>query len=292
MMLSHFSKLVRGACLAAAMAVAVPGFAQDKAAPKGAEKAAEKPAAKSPDVIIIGGLEELDAPLKALVASLTAPGTEVEAVPGEYAALDDAKIAKLNAAQLVILSRSANSGDYSADAEKWNGLKSPLLLMSPYFARASRWDWFATEDLNEADPPVLKKLTVNDPKDAAFAGMSLTSGSTVQIFDDPSTFTMRYLSSGLAGTAGKLGASIEGHNPSPTLVRWTEAGKPYYANGVQKAGGLRVFYAFQDDANRKADDSMRDELARLTPDGKKVLGNIIASMAPKLAAKPAAAASK
>jgi hypothetical protein len=161
--------------------------------------------------------------------------------------------------------------------------------MSPYFARSSRWDWFPTEEINETDPPVIKKLAVNDAKDAAFDGMNLTSGSTVQIFDDPSTFTMRYLDAAIGESNGKLAASLDGRKPSPTLVRWgaDAVGKPYYKNGPQTVGGPRVFYAFQDDANRKSDDSMRDELGRLTPEGKKILGNIIVSLAPKLAAKPA-----
>ena len=57
--------------------------------------------------------------------------------------LDDAMIQTLNAADLVIFSRDANSGSYVAtgEPEQWNGLTVPLILANAYLARSSRWQW-------------------------------------------------------------------------------------------------------------------------------------------------------
>ena len=46
----------------------------------------------------------------------------------------------LNSADLVIISRSVPSGDYQDDAETaaWNGITSPMLLLSGYILRDSR----------------------------------------------------------------------------------------------------------------------------------------------------------
>ena len=53
---------------------------------------------------------------------------------------------ELNAADLVIVSRDTNSGNYDDDPIfeilTWNEeVQVPLLLMTPYIARSSRWDW-------------------------------------------------------------------------------------------------------------------------------------------------------
>lgn len=62
---------------------------------------------------------------------------------GYWRTLDADKIATLNAADLVIYSRNSNSGSYDDDDEinQWNSITTPMILMSPYLARSSRWLW-------------------------------------------------------------------------------------------------------------------------------------------------------
>jgi hypothetical protein len=54
---------------------------------------------------------------------------------------DPAKVAALNSAGMVLVSRRTNSGAYDNDPKGWNELENPLLLMSGYLTRDSRWGW-------------------------------------------------------------------------------------------------------------------------------------------------------
>lgn len=60
---------------------------------------------------------------------------------------DAAKVAALEAADLVLVTRRANSGDYDDNRKNWNELETPLLLMSGYITRgessSKRWGWAA-----------------------------------------------------------------------------------------------------------------------------------------------------
>jgi hypothetical protein len=56
-----------------------------------------------------------------------------------------AKVAALEAADLVLVSRRTSSGSYDNDRKNWNELETPLLLMSGYLTRGEgggkRWGW-------------------------------------------------------------------------------------------------------------------------------------------------------
>lgn len=60
---------------------------------------------------------------------------------------DPAKVAALESADLVLVSRRANSGDYDENRKNWNELETPVLLMSGYITRgesgSKRWGWTA-----------------------------------------------------------------------------------------------------------------------------------------------------
>jgi hypothetical protein len=64
---------------------------------------------------------------------------------------DPAKVSALNSAGIVLVSRRTNSGGYDGDAKEWNELGNPLLLMSGYLTRSSRWGW-TTGGSGNADP--------------------------------------------------------------------------------------------------------------------------------------------
>jgi len=53
---------------------------------------------------------------------------------------DPAKVAALNSAGIVLVSRRTSSGDYNKPKD-WNELGNPLILMSGYLTRSSRWGW-------------------------------------------------------------------------------------------------------------------------------------------------------
>jgi hypothetical protein len=58
---------------------------------------------------------------------------------------DPAKVAALNSAGMVVVTRRANSGDHDENRKNWNELGNPLLLMSGYITRGEgadkRWGW-------------------------------------------------------------------------------------------------------------------------------------------------------
>ena len=61
--------------------------------------------------------------------------------------LDATKIATLNAADLIILSRDLDSGSYASNATEvtqWNGITKPVLMLIAHVARNDRWQWVET----------------------------------------------------------------------------------------------------------------------------------------------------
>ena len=60
-------------------------------------------------------------------------GYDLDVQRGNWTALDAAKIAALDAADLIIFSRSTNSGDYANDATEvaqWNSITTPIINMT------------------------------------------------------------------------------------------------------------------------------------------------------------------
>ena len=53
-----------------------------------------------------------------------------------------AKVAAIAEADLVLVSRRTNSGAYDNDRVAWAAIEKPLVLMSGYLVRNSRWGWF------------------------------------------------------------------------------------------------------------------------------------------------------
>jgi len=97
---------------------------------------------------------------------------------GYWRTLDDAKIAVLNAADLVIVSRNTDSGSYAtnaAEVTQWSSVTAPLILMSTHIARNSRWKVLNTADTPSASP-VMQAV---DPTHPVFAGVALDASNQV-----------------------------------------------------------------------------------------------------------------
>lgn len=63
---------------------------------------------------------------------------------GEKPFEDPEKVAALNSAGIVLVSRRTSSGSYDNDRKGWNELANPLLLMSGYLTRgegSNKWGW-------------------------------------------------------------------------------------------------------------------------------------------------------
>jgi hypothetical protein len=151
---------------------------------------------------------------------LGAEGYRVDYTPG-WEELDDAKIAALNAADLIIVSRNSNSGDFDDGDEvaQWNSITTPIILSSTHIVRSSRWKWVdSTSILNLA--PAMMDLADG----SQIPGMNAEVG--------PSSFIDAVVGNGTVLATG---------DGLPWIFEF-EAGVEYYDGGGEIAGGPRVFF--------------------------------------------------
>lgn len=80
--------------------------------------------------------------------------------------------AMLNAADLVIVSRSVPSSNYqNAGATAWNSITAPMIVMGGYIMRNSRMGYTTGSTIPDTTGTI--SLNVNDPSHPVFAGISL-----------------------------------------------------------------------------------------------------------------------
>jgi len=180
---------------------------------------------------------------------------------GYWRTLDDEKIATLNAARLVIVSRNADSGSYDNDdaVSQWNSITSPLLLSSTHIVRSSRWKWVDSTSLLDGIIPV----------------MELADGTAVVAIDD-TVGASTYIDA--AAGNGTVLATGEG---LPWIIKW-DAGVEYYDGAGQTAGGPRVFFVagaqeVDIDASDGDHDPGRGEW-NLTAEGEAIYLNTVADL--------------
>jgi hypothetical protein len=152
---------------------------------------------------------------------LRAAGHVVDYTPG-WTELDDAQVAALNAADLVIVSRNSNSGAYDDGDEPtmWNSVTTPIILSSTHIVRSSRWKWVDSTSIVNVAPAV----------------MELADGSQISAMDEavgPSSFIDAVVGNGTVLATG---------DGLPWIFEF-EAGVEYYDGAGQTAGGPRVFFA-------------------------------------------------
>ena len=82
------------------------------------------------------------------------------------ATLSAEAIEELNGADLVVFSRKTTSGAYNTAV--WDQIRAPMIVLSPYVLRASRWAWTTTELVPGETPAT---LTLLDPAHPLFAGV-------------------------------------------------------------------------------------------------------------------------
>lgn len=87
--------------------------------------------------------------------------------------------ALLNAADLVIISRSVPSGDYQDDPETaaWNGISAPMMVLGGYVLRNSRLGYTTGSTIPDTASTVT--LTLTDPNHPIFEGLPLGANNTM-----------------------------------------------------------------------------------------------------------------
>ena len=113
-----------------------------------------------------------NAPDKAYTDLLKANGYEVT----RYVSTGTPDAATLNAADVVIIGRSVDSGNYGGvAATAWNNITAPIMVMSGYTLRLNRLGYSGGNTMVDITNNVA--LTASDPTHYIFNGISLTSGT-------------------------------------------------------------------------------------------------------------------
>lgn len=176
------------------------------------------------------------------VALLEAQGHTVDytmgasAGDGYWRELDDSKIAALNAADLIIISRNSSSGDYDDGDEpaQWNSVTTPLMLHTAWIVRSSRWKWLDTTTLLDISDVVVDILAADHP---IFAGVA----SPVQVTDGAVGLLTAPDITGVDAGNGTLLAKVADVDVA-CIIEW-EAGVEFYPGSGEIAGGPRMFFA-------------------------------------------------
>jgi hypothetical protein len=148
------------------------------------------------------------------------------------------QIATLESGDLIIFSRANSSGDY-IDPAGWNSLTSPLISISCYVMRASRWLWFDASDLT--DDGGAPTMHVEDPSHPIFAGVTLDADNNVEVLDPTvasgQTSTLNLTTAGSAASILATRADL-GY---VWIVYWPKD-EFFSDTGDQIAGGNRLLF--------------------------------------------------
>ena len=173
---------------------------------------------------------------QAWVDLLEAQGHTVDFQRGTWEQLDDSKIAALNDADLVIVSRCSYSSSYDDGDEvaQWNSITTAIINSSAHLTRSSRWRWLDTTTLPNFSDAVVDIVAADHP---IFAGVT----SPVQITDGAVGLTTCADISSVGAGNGTLLARVT-DTEAAWIVEW-EAGVEFYPGSGQVAEGPRMFFA-------------------------------------------------
>lgn len=221
--------------------------------------------------------------------ALRAAGHNVTRLLTADGAPSAATMSTLNAADLVIISRSVNSAHYEIDAETaaWNGVTSPMMVLGGYLLRANRLGYVTASTapidttgnvtLQAVDPnhPIFENITLGAGNTLAYA-TPVTVGATLQrgisVNPDP-----------LAG-GGTLIARVDptgqpaGLAANAVLIAEWQAGATMSTTPADTLGGHRMVFLT---GTREAAgvDSSTAGIFDLTPEGQQLFLNAVDYMA-------------
>jgi hypothetical protein len=178
--------------------------------------------------------------------------------------LDDAKIAALNAADLIIISRDTDSGNYDDGQEvaQWNSVTVPILMQVAQIAQSSRWRWINIGTTNNAKP-ILQAVATTHP---IFNGVTLDASNQV----DAITTNVSFVSTADVGNGTLIASRVD--NGQAWIVEW-QAGLAFYASSTETPAGHRMLFC-SGGTTAPVSDGTYD----LTAEGEKMFLNAVAYM--------------
>jgi hypothetical protein len=177
---------------------------------------------------------------QAFVDWLTAEGHTVDVRLDYWGELDlePNKVDELNAADLIIFSRTTSSGDHDEGDEPtlWNSVTTPIIMMNAYLVRTSRWLWMDTTSTVKGDD-IMLALDTTHP---VFEGVTLEAGSMV-IFRDNTIGEgiATFVGSTDVGNGTLIAQALS--NDWAWIAEWA-AGVEFFAGSGQIAGGPRMLF--------------------------------------------------
>ncbi len=202
---------------------------------------------------------------------LTGEGYTVDDQRGTWMTLDATQIATLEAADLIIVSRTTNSGNYAADATEvtqWNSVTTPVMLLSAYIARSNRWQWVNSEGITEYGGETL--LQVQDDSHPIFTGVNVSSGQVDLVDGAVDSGQASIVTVGNVGNGTLIGSRLGDGNV--WIGEWAP-GTTFYSGTSQVAAGRRMLFVGAGGGGGQTAGSMN-----FTPDGQTIFLNAVAYM--------------
>ncbi|MHC4500734.1 MAG: LamG-like jellyroll fold domain-containing protein, partial [Planctomycetota bacterium] len=201
---------------------------------------------------------------------LVAEGHNVDVRIDYWKELDAAKVDELNAADLVIISRSVDGQDHDDGNETtvWNSVTTPLITMNCYLVRLNRWRWMNT--IAHVSRDLIMRAV--DPTHPVFDGVTLEGGNLVIFLDKTVGSGKATFVNSLDVGNGTLIAQTFSHH---TWIAEWPAGVEFYAGSGQIAGGPRMLFTAGTQEQRAPDPLTAWGAWNLTVEGEKMFRNAI-----------------
>jgi len=235
--------------------------------------------AKAANIIVVTGAMDHDVDGvqddQGLIDWLVAEGHNVDAQLGNWMELDADKIAALDAADLIIVSRASSSGDYDDGNEptQWNSIDTPLIQMNAYLLRSSRWLWVNSTTILSLDSPIMQAVLPDHP---IFDGVAIDADNIVLAIDGTvGTGQTSFVTPDDLGNGTLIAQSIDG---LPWIVEF-DAGVEFYAGAGQAPAAKSVIFN-TGTQEVSADPTTPQGAHNLTADGEQILRNMIAYLVP------------
>ncbi|UCC98789.1 MAG: discoidin domain-containing protein, partial [Phycisphaerales bacterium] len=174
--------------------------------------------------------------------------------------LDAAKIAALNAADLIIISRDTNSGDYANGQEptQWNSVTTPIIMQIGHIARNNRWLWLDTDSYNDAQPTMQAVATAHP----IFTGVALNASNQVEVL----TTNTSIVNTAAVGNGTLIATRAD--NNQVWIAEW-QVGQVFYSGAGQTAAGQRLLFC------SGGTSGVSDGTYNLTAEGEKLFINAV-----------------
>lgn len=145
------------------------------------------------------------------------------------------QIAVLEAADLIIVSRDTNSGNYNND--QWNQLTTPIIQLNAYLARSNRWGWLESTSAVKGLQPTME-IALGQEQHPVFRSLGFDEEHfRIDILIDVQSFLNVFE----VGN-GELLSYRADDTGWPWIVYW-EANTEFYPGAGRTAAGPRMYFA-------------------------------------------------